>query len=321
MTIKKYEIVIDYIIRSIQTGNLGLNDYLPSVRALARTLDFSTSTVFDAYCKLERQGVVVSKERRGFQIANTADIPELITPISDFQPPFPDIQISHYSRSKSHHNFVQLGAMVPPNIYFPSKDLGQCLARIGRTHSELINNYGMSTSAVNSIIPVENTTAEFMYRVLGITVPSTEICHTFGATEGLSLALKTVTQRGDLVFVESPGFVGAYTMLHNMNLVPVEIDSLPPHGLNLSRMELLLDSGVRPTSIIVTPDFQNPTGSIMPLENRQRLLQICRKYGIAVIEDNVLGALRFDARIPTLKELMPNDVIYVGSYSKIMAPG
>ncbi|MDR3294388.1 MAG: PLP-dependent aminotransferase family protein [Clostridiales Family XIII bacterium] len=319
---KKHEIVIEYIIRGVQTGNLGLGDYLPSIRTVAKNLGISTSTVFDAYCRLEHDGFVTSKERGGFRLTSISDIPALSVTTEHFPSPISDIQNKHYEKTGRYpQQMVPLGAMSPPNIYFPSEDLSKCLARIARTNPELINNGGLATNFANIIGPIEQITAKHMYKSQGITMPDSEICHTQGALEGLFLALRTITKRDDFVVVESPGFLAVYNMLKQLCLKAVEVEVLPPHGLNIDHLETLLDAGIRPACMVATPNYQNPTGALMPLENRKRLLRLCKKYDIAVIEDDTLGTLRFADKVPTLKELAPEDVVYVSSYSKIMAPG
>jgi DNA-binding transcriptional MocR family regulator len=213
--------------------------------------------------------------------------------------------------------------MSPPNKYFPSEDLSKCLARVARANPEEINHYGWSTDLTNTIIPVERVVAKHMYNTFGITIPEQEICLANGATEGLYFVLSTIAGYGDAILLESPGFLGAYHALQRLYLEPIEIETKPPHGLNIDHLEEVLRAGTnpKPKGIIVTPNFQNPTGSLMPIENRERLLHLCRKYDVIVIEDDVFGALRYGKRLPTLKELAPDDVIYVNSYSKVMAPG
>ena len=59
----------------------------------------------------------------------------------------------------------------------------------------------------------------------------------------------------------------------------------------------------------------------MPLENRVRLIELCAKYNIVIIEDDTLGTLRYEKLIPTLKSLSPEEVIYISSFSKVLSPG
>jgi DNA-binding transcriptional MocR family regulator len=216
---------------------------------------------------------------------------------------------------------VQLGAIAPGNIYLPSTELSKCMSRVARMNPYEINQDGSTENNGNEGSSLEKTITKYMFHTSGIAVSESEICLSNGAAEGLYFALSTVANQDDVIAVESPCFSGVYCHLQRLRLKPLEIESLPPHGLKVDKLESLLHSGVRPKAVVVTPNFHNPTGSLMPIESRKKLLDLCRKYDMAVIEDDVLGALRFGNRIPSLKELMLEEVIYVSSYSKTLAPG
>jgi DNA-binding transcriptional MocR family regulator len=299
---KKYEYVMSYIFRGIQTGSLKRGDYLPSIRELAKNIDLSSTTVIEAYARLESLGVIESHDRRGFCVVNTS-------------------RISHFhSTDTCKQMFSTLGAPQPQNDFFPSEAIGKYLAQTARANWREINQYGLTSKSIPENYS-GRITAAYMFKMHSLTVDESEICHANGATEALFFALRAVTDPGDLVAVESPGFLGAYNHLKRMGLRPLEIEVNPSHGLELGSLERALRSGKRPKCIIVTPSFQNPTGALMPIGNRVRFMELCVSNGIAVIEDDVLGALRFGKRFPTLKELMPEEVIYVNSYSKTLAPG
>lgn len=321
---RKYELVIEYIIQRVQAGNLRLGDMLPSVRTVSKDLGVSSTTVFDAYCRLEQIGLMTSRDRYGFRLAKVSNIPAMQLASAYFPPPISEVQINHYvSANDKMSHAVHLGNMSPPNNYFPSGELGKCLAEIALANNHEINSYGFSISSAKDIlpIPIERITAKYMHHASGLLVSESEICHTNGATEALFIALSTITKKGDFVVVESPGFIGVYNELKRLYLEPIEIETLPPNGMNIDRLEDVLNTGIQPACIVVTPNFQNPTGSLMPLENRCRLIELCAKRNVTIIEDDTLGMLRFGDKIPTLKELLPDDVIYVNSYSKTMAPG
>jgi DNA-binding transcriptional MocR family regulator len=237
-------------------------------------------------------------------------------------PPVLDIQTHHFNyNTRFSQKMTPLGAMAPPNAFFPSEDLGKCLSKVSRTNYAAINNYGYSTRTINEICSVEKVTAKYMYGILGITASESEIVHANGATDALLFTLSAVARQGDFVAVESPGYLGVYTVLRRLRITPLEVETLPPHGLNIDHLESMLKMGIKPSCLVVTPNFHNPTGSLMPLENRKRLSRLCRKNNIVIIEDDTLGALRFGKRVPALKELMPEEVVYINSYSKVMAPG
>jgi DNA-binding transcriptional MocR family regulator len=323
---RKYEAVMEFIMRSVYTGNLRPGDFLPSIRAMSQNLGVSNVTVYDAYCRLERKGLVRSKERRGFilnavkETSNPKE-PQQSSPQSD-PAVFPDIQVRHFRDSiRQDQDLVRLGAFSPPNQYFPSEELSKCLARVIRANPQELNTYDFSSAISELTGFVEKMTAKYMSQFSGVLVSESEIINTTGASDGLRSVLSAVTNPGDLVAVESPGFPGFFTLIQQLHLIPIEVETDPSQGLNVDQLRLLLETGVKPACLLTTPNYQNPTGAVMPLENRKRLLEICQKHGVIVVEDDVLGPIRFENVFPALKSLAPESVIYVSSYSKTISPG
>jgi DNA-binding transcriptional MocR family regulator len=322
---KKYEIVIDYIRKSIRMGRLYQGDYLPSIRMMSQMLGVSTLTVYDAYCRLEREGLVESNERRGFVVLDDLQhVGSDATPqyIDEDLPTLSAIHADHFKNTtRRNSETIPLGAMAPKNKYFPSEELSKCLVRAIRSNPYDMNTNGLAVDLEKVTAVIEKMTAKYMFITSGIAISDEEVRTTNSTSEGLLYALSATTKSGDMVVVESPGFIGIHNIIRFLRLISLEIPTLQPNGLDIDKLELLLNSGIRPSALVVTPNFHNPTGALMPLENRQRLLALCGRYSIVVIEDDVLGPLYYEKPVPSLKSLRPNDVIYVSSYSKVLAPG
>jgi DNA-binding transcriptional MocR family regulator len=323
-TLKKYEYIIDYITKSIQMGSLRVGDYLPSIRELSQILNISNITVYDAYCRLESMGVVSSNARRGFRldaIESILGFCDVYSYSSRRSSITSTLQESHLVNGVMQKDMVPLGVQAPMNKYLPSDQLSKYMARIVRSDPEKINTYFNPSSVTGIVSHVEKMTAKFMYQNRGTIVPENEIISTNGAVDGVFLALSALAKTGDCVVVESPCYLALLSLINHLGLVSLEIEALPPHGLDIDKLEFLLETGLRPVCCIVTPNFHNPTGSLMPIENRRRLLELSQKHEMILIEDDVFGPLRFGKILPTLKCVMPDDVIYISSYSKIIAPG
>jgi DNA-binding transcriptional MocR family regulator len=320
---KKYEIVMNYIMKSVQMGNLQIGDYLPPIRTMSQTLDVSNLTVNEAYCRLASMGILVSVERKGFLLSPEAEIPDACEhAFSPFDSTIiPEIQACHYQSCLRYKELIQLGSIQPPNDYFPSELLSKYLVKTIRDHPQEINAYKVATLGADMSRYVEKTIANYMFAVSGTVVSETEIICANGARGGLSSALRACTRPGDLVAVENPGYLGVYNQLKHFRLDPLAIQAAPPHGLDIDMLQQMLESGAKPSCIVVTPNFHNPTGALMPLESRKRLGRLCEQYGVIIIEDDVLGSLHFKKNLPTLKSIMPDDVIYINSFSKMLAPG
>lgn len=165
----------------------------------------------------------------------------------------------------------------------------------------------------------------------GIEASQEEVFTTTGAQQGLDLVAKVFLDEGDAILCEGPTYAGALNafaayrprILH----VPMDragmIPSAAREGLKKARKQ-----GIRVKFIYTVPNFQNPTGVTMAAERRRELLQIAREYDLIIIEDNPYGMLRFEGEpLPSLSAIEKEEeggvdrVVYLGTFSKIFAPG
>jgi len=149
-----------------------------------------------------------------------------------------------------------------------------------------------------------------------------DIIVTSGCLEAINLCLRAVTQNGDTVAVESPNYFGIYQSLENMGLKVVEISSDPATGLDIDCLEKSIEK-FNIKACIVTPNFNNPSGSCMPEENKKRLVEVITKYNIALIEDDIYGELYFGRSRPRTCKYYDTKglVMHCASLSKSLAPG
>lgn len=147
---------------------------------------------------------------------------------------------------------------------------------------------------------------------------------TAGGMQGLDLAFKLFVDPGDLVVVESPTYTnGSATALsYQAELLEVAVDE---EGMQVDRLEeLVARAGRTPKAIYAIPTFQNPSGASMSVERRHRLLELARRWGSVLIDDDPYGLLRFEGDdVPSLHALADGDplVFSVRTFSKIIAPG
>lgn len=149
-----------------------------------------------------------------------------------------------------------------------------------------------------------------------------ELIITAGAQQGIELSCKVLCNEGDTLICEAPSFIGSLNAFksYKVNLVGVELED---DGINLEQLENTLKANTNTKVLYLIPNFQNPTGNTMSLEKRKAVYEIARKYDIIIIEDNPYGELRFAGEdVPSIKSLDTDGrVIYVGTFSKILAPG
>lgn len=142
---------------------------------------------------------------------------------------------------------------------------------------------------------------------------------TSGSQQGLDLVAKVVLDPGDRVAVAAPSYMGA---LRAFDPYEPEYLTVPSNadGIDLDALEGVLAQG--PKFLYVIPDFDNPQGSCMPADRRERLVETARRHGVMLIEDSPYRELRFDGDAqPTLHALDPENVVHLGTLSKTLAPG
>ncbi len=144
---------------------------------------------------------------------------------------------------------------------------------------------------------------------------------TTGAQQALDILGKVLIDPGDLVAVEAPSYVGALSAFaaYQPRYLQIPLDD---DGLMVEALEEALEGGARPKFLYTCPNFHNPAGVTLSGERRERLVAVCRAAGIPIVEDNPYGMLRFEGEgLPTLRSLDPENVVYLGTLSKVFCPG
>jgi 2-aminoadipate transaminase len=155
----------------------------------------------------------------------------------------------------------------------------------------------------------------------GIQATADEIVVTVGAQQALDLVAKLFIEPGDTIAVEAPSYVGALSAfsVYEPKYLQIPMDQ---DGIIVEQLEEALQGGVKPKFLYVCSNFHNPAGVTISLERRQKLVEVCRAAGLPIVEDDPYGMLRFDGDpLPSLRSLDPDNVIYLGTLSKIFCPG
>ncbi|AMJ42476.1 PLP-dependent aminotransferase family protein [Anaerotignum propionicum] len=149
-----------------------------------------------------------------------------------------------------------------------------------------------------------------------------QVLITSGSQQGLDFAARVFIDKGDVILVESPSYLGAINAFKACEPTFIEVPT-DDGGMVMEELEKVLATTENVKMIYVIPDFQNPTGRTWSLERRTKFMEIVNKYEVPVIEDNPYGELRFENdTMPALKSLDTKGVVvYLGTLSKIMVPG
>lgn len=160
----------------------------------------------------------------------------------------------------------------------------------------------------------------------GVQATVDNILVTSGSQQGLSLLAQVLLDQGDLVLTASPAYLGALLAFRSFGAC-LEAVPLDEKGMRVDLLEqhlsALAAAKKRVKLLYLIPNFQNPTGITLVGERRRRILELAEKYDFLLLEDDPYGLLRFEGEAPPLLASLEHRgrVIYLGSFSKILAPG
>jgi DNA-binding transcriptional MocR family regulator len=319
---KRYEALAADIAASIQTGLLKPGDRLPSVRRASASRQLSPATVFEAYYLLEARGLVVSRPRSGYYVADKPRqrLPEpeqASRPDSAAREVAVTAMVLEIIRAAMSREVVPLGSAFPSPLLFPLERLGRVLAN-SATHMD-------PWSTIEELTPGRlelRRQIALRYLLDGLTLAPADIVVTNGAMEALNLCLSATCAPGDAVVVESPCFYACLQALERLGLRAVEVATDPREGIDLAALEAAIGRH-RPKAAWVMTNFQNPLGSAMPAEKKRALVELATRHRLPLIEDDVYGELYFDRQRPVLAKSFDSEgwVLHCSSFSKTLAPG
>lgn len=177
-------------------------------------------------------------------------------------------------------------------------------------------------SSTEGFVHLREQIAARMEAKNGIKTSAANILMTEGSQQGLDYSARVFLNKGDVVLLESPSYLGAINAFKACEPQFIEIPT-DDHGMIMEELERVLATTANVKMIYVIPDFQNPSGRTWPLKRRERFMEIVNRYEIPVIEDNPYGELRYEnENMPALKSMDTKGlVIFLGTFSKILAPG
>lgn len=159
----------------------------------------------------------------------------------------------------------------------------------------------------------------------GIDADPEDVIVTTGSQQAVDLITELFIDPGDVILAEAPTYVGSLSIFAtyqaDVQQVPIDAQGVIPEALE-ERIIQLERQGRSIKFFYCLPNFHNPAGVTLSDERRPLVIDICRRHHILIVEDNPYGLLGFEGQTYTaLKTLAPQDVVYLGSFSKIFAPG
>lgn len=315
-----YERISRRLLEQIRAGSFTVGQKLPSVRRMSGLFKVSVNTVMQSYRQLEAEGYLDIRPQSGVYV-RSADVHDIPEPDGSRYPLLPvelslSEEVLHLMELHADPEMVRLGIALPSPEVLPVDRVMQTIRDVTRHHALESWDYMHPNGCALF-------THHLARRSLNYEVPVTaeDIIVTSGAMEGLSLALRCVSQPGDAVAVESPTYYGALLLLEAHQRRVVEIPTHPRHGISLSALEQVFAKG-EVSACLVAPNAQNPLGFTMSLERKRALVTLSQKYGIPLIENDVWGDTVYEeGALPAKAFDAAGLVIYCNSFSKSLMPG
>jgi 2-aminoadipate transaminase len=203
---------------------------------------------------------------------------------------------------------------------------GEQLLRAARTVIDREQKEALQYGGTFGPLPLREALADRSSRLERIPVSVDQVMVVSGSAHGIGLMCETLLDPGDIVLVESPNFPGSMRTIRSFGAeqVAVPMDDI---GIRVDLLEeelkKLADQGKRAKFIYCIPTHQNPAGCTLPLDRRERMVELARQYRTFILEDDAYGELWFDTEPPpSLFSLSNGEVaVKVSSFSKILATG
>ncbi|MBV9494226.1 MAG: PLP-dependent aminotransferase family protein [Acidobacteria bacterium] len=307
---------------AILSGRLPSGTRLPSTRDLAEELDVSRNTALDAFTQLTSEGYLeghvgdgtyVSRELpddllRSSVVAH-ARTEELAKPTEGEARTLMPVGVADY-RGKPR----PFRTSTPALDAFPYATWSRLMTRRWKLSARELLTYGDPAGYA----PLREATAAYLGATRGVRCTPEQLILTNGSQHALAIAASVLLDRGNEVWMEDPGFLGARAVFSaaGASLVPVPVDD---DGLDV-------DAGIERAPharlAYVTPSHQYPLGPTLSLRRRLALLQWAARSGAWIVEDDYDSEFRYSGRpLPALQGIDAADrVIYVGTFSKVLFP-
>ncbi|MHC4120638.1 MAG: aminotransferase-like domain-containing protein [Planctomycetota bacterium] len=211
---------------------------------------------------------------------------------------------------------ISFAGGLPNPKFFPVKDLAAAAAKVLDEDGENALQY----STTEGYLPLRQYIAERYSTKKGLDVEPDEILITNGSQQGLDLIGKVFLNAGDRVVIERPGYLGAIQALSifEPTFVPVP---LLEDGIDLDLLKKALDVAEAKLFHTVV-NFQNPSGVTYSKQKRLEIVDMFTNRNTILLEDDPYGELRFAGEdLPSMRSRLKDNVITLGSFSKIVAPG
>jgi 2-aminoadipate transaminase len=209
---------------------------------------------------------------------------------------------------------ISFGGGFPNQDTFPVEDLKQIMNDLLTEEPHKVLQYG---STEGSVLLRQQLAKK--YQADGLDVTEKNIVITTASQQAIDLIARILINPGDTILCGLPSYLGALQAFYSYQANPVGI---PKDEHAEVVVKTLCALGKKPKFIYAIPDYQNPTGVTMTMEQRMEIVEVAKKYDLIILEDSPYKEIRFDGEsLPTIYSMCPERVILLGTLSKTFAPG
>lgn len=309
----------DALRNAIAGKALGAGERMPSTRALAGSLRLSRGTVSEAYDQLVAEGYLEARPGSGTRVATGLGDPAFATPRVPGGPAGQVTLPAPASRYAAIADGLAPLPHVPFSVAVPRGDVA-----MDEHWRRLGNRVRASQAAAPSgyadpqgLPALREAIAGYLRRARAVDTGLDNIVITEGTQQGLYLAAKVLLGAGDAAWAEDPAYPGLTAVLEERG---VRVHRIPVdgQGMDIARgVEACPDARVA----FVTPSHQYPMGMPLSMPRRVALVEWARRHGGWIVEDDYDSELRYAGQpFPALQGLDGDRVVYLGTFSKILAP-
>lgn len=230
--------------------------------------------------------------------------------------------IKKLMKQSSGAGLISFAGGMPNNDLFPVDQMDEIYNGLSERLKKMCFQYGPTTG-----FPPLVKSLESYLKKKGLPVKANRLLITTGSLQAISIVTQEFVNEGDIILTESPCFVGALSVFetYGARIISIPIDQ---YGIEIEALKNILSNlKTRPKFLYVTPNFHNPAGILYTEERKRQLLEVLSGTGIILLEDDAYSDLYFDDQdkdaVRPMKAMKSKevDIIYTGSFSKILGPG
>lgn len=289
----------------ILQGDLRSGDKLPSTRELAASLQISRNVIVEAYEQLLAEGYIAGRHGSGTYVADGTYME--LSPSGTYLP-----NLTPSEPERKPNELIDFRHGIPALNLFPRKLWGNLTKQICMESPDGAFGYGRpeGRSELRTVL------TRYLYKTRGVICDPDQLIITTGATQALSLIAKLLATDGSDIIVEDPITHEIHSIFTQpgTTLCPIPVDEV---GIRTD----LFGYSLNPSFIYITPSHQFPIGGVLPIQRRVQLIEYAANTGCYIVEDDYDSEFRYEgAPISSLQGLSPDQVIYIGTFSKILSP-